>query len=112
MKSILQISTIAIVLMAFAFTSSAIAQSKPQPNKANVTQNGPKFIDEDGDGICDNAGKATERQYRHGGPGKGEGRGDCTGDQQRKQLRDGSGCDNPTAAPAESRARRGANSRK
>ncbi|MCZ7556606.1 MAG: hypothetical protein M5R41_09410 [Bacteroidia bacterium] len=98
MKTIFQISAIAIVLLAFAFNSSAVAQSNPKANKgSNTTQVGPKFIDEDGDGVCDNKGTNTGRQYRNGGKGQGQGQGqgECTGDHQRLRLRDGSCGDTP-----------------
>lgn len=95
MKSILHITTLAVVLFSFLLASNAVAQDKTQAQKgkANATQQqaktGPNFVDNDGDGICDNQGTGVGRQQRQG-KGQGTGTGECTGDHQRKRLRDGS----------------------
>ena len=96
MKTILQLTTLAIVLLTFALNSTARAQNDPKAKtaKTTTTQHGPNFVDEDGDGICDNAGTGVGKQNRKGGKGQGQGTGTCTGtgtgDHQRLRLRDGS----------------------
>ncbi len=116
MKSILQITALAVVLLAFAFNSTVVAQNGPKNTKGTTTtQVGPKFIDEDGDGVCDNAGTGTGTQYRGGGKGKGTGTGtgtgECTGDHQRLRLRDGS-CGDTPANRTGAKARKNTNSAK
>lgn len=97
----------AIALLVIALGSTASAQQK-QDGKNGVTQQtgqnqGPRFIDEDGDGICDHQGDGTSQQRQHArkgsGQGTGQGTGDCTGTAQRKRLRDAS-CGDDGAAPA------------
>ncbi|MDX9757651.1 MAG: hypothetical protein RBU27_00680 [Bacteroidota bacterium] len=100
----------AIALLVVAVSGSAFAQDKPgnKDAKAAVTQSGqqtpgPRFIDEDNDGICDHQkdGTARQRQGARQGAGKGagQGAGDCTGTAQRQRLRDGS-CGDGGATPA------------
>jgi|GEM_PF-4091185 len=97
MKNLLLFGTTALVLLGFVMSNTVSAQVKSNLAKENVTQSnprGPNFVDEDGDGICDHY---QEGKGQRQGPGKGLQKGDRTGDQQRKQLRDGS-CLGGTAA--------------
>lgn len=100
----------AIALLIVALGSSATAQDKQggKDGKAAVTQSGqqtpgPRFIDEDNDGICDHQkdGTARQRQGARQGAGKGaaQGAGECTGTAQRARLRDGS-CGDGGATPS------------
>lgn len=99
MKHITFIFAIALLVLALGSTASAQQKQAGKTGKAGVTQQtgenqGPRFIDEDGDGICDHQGDGTSQQRQHArqgtGSGTGQGTGDCTGTSQRKRLRDAS----------------------
>lgn len=103
----------AIALLVVALGSTASAQQK-QDGKAGVGQQtgqnqGPRFIDEDGDGICDHQKDGTARQRQHArtgqGQGQGQGTGDCTGTAQRKRLRDASCGDGAAPTSVQRRGR-------
>lgn len=74
---------------------------------------GVNFIDEDGDGICDNAGAnskgdagkgdAVRQRKQDGSCGQCEGDGECDGTQQR--IRDGSNGDGATGDTVKTRTR-------
>ncbi len=94
---------LAIAALLIGLGSSAAAQEK-QDGKADknaltkqTSQNpGPRFIDEDGDGICDHQKDGTANKRQHARQGAGKGAGQCTGTAQRARLRDGS-CENGAA---------------
>jgi hypothetical protein len=106
----------AFALLIVAFGSNAAAQQAQTGKDGKVAlqqqtgQNqGPRFVDADGDGICDNVNDGTrQRQHARQGTGKGlgQGNGDCTGTAQRKQLRDGSCGDGAAPAGAQRQGRR------
>ncbi|MBR9978430.1 MAG: hypothetical protein KFH87_10100 [Bacteroidetes bacterium] len=92
----------AFALLFVAYSGDAFAQNqrggddaKTALGKQNLDNRGPRFIDEDGDGICDHKADGTAGQRQHArigardgsGPGTGQGSGDGG---QRKRLRDGS----------------------
>ncbi|MAT39448.1 MAG: hypothetical protein CL946_07565 [Ectothiorhodospiraceae bacterium] len=91
MKNLLKYALAAFVLFGLAFTQVSYAQDDPTAGKQNRGQVKPNFVDEDGDGICDNntgePGTGTGSMHR-GGQGKGQGAGNGQGIHQR--LRDGS----------------------
>lgn len=106
MKHITFIFAITLLVIALGSTASAQQKQDGKDGKAALSQQtgqnqGPRFIDEDGDGICDRQGDGTARQRQHArqGNGQGQGNGDCTGTAQRKRLRDAS-CGDGSAAPA------------
>ena len=116
MKHITFIFAIALLVLALGSTASAQQKQAGKDGKAALSQQtgqnqGPRFFDEDGDGICDHQGDGTARQRQHarqgGGQGTGQGTGDCTGTAQRKRLRDASCGDGaaPTGVQRKGRAR-------
>jgi hypothetical protein len=78
MKRIINMAlTLAVILaLGVLFTDSASAQ-----NKGTKTQDGKGqyFIDQDGDGICDNVGTNMGQKMGNGMKGKGNGPKDGTG---------------------------------
>ncbi|MFZ1731781.1 MAG: hypothetical protein WBQ23_15895 [Bacteroidota bacterium] len=109
MKHITFLFAIAVLLV--GLNSNAAAQQKQagKDAKTAVTKTttqtpGPRFVDEDGDGICDHQADGTSQQRQHArqgaGNGTGNGTGQCTGTAQRARLRDGSCVDGDGATPA------------
>jgi hypothetical protein len=96
MKHILQATLILgfVLALGVAFTSEVSAQEKQQAQaKVQQGQRGALFIDEDGDGVCDNLGtKAATKagKMRMEKKGKSFGPGDGTGNKG-VGPRDGSG---------------------
>jgi hypothetical protein len=90
MKTLTSISVLAFFLLSFVLVSTSSAQEKETGKNANTTvekqskqKTGPRFVDEDGDGVCD--------QQRSGrGKGRGQHRNQESSEQKRDRLRDGS----------------------
>jgi hypothetical protein len=108
MKHLMTFALAAAVLFGLTFTQ-VNAQDNGGNGKGNQGQVKPNFVDEDGDGICDNnpgngTGTAVHQRKGQNGQGQGgngKGNGDCDGTQEHKRLRDGS-CEEggtPAAAP-------------
>jgi hypothetical protein len=88
---------LAIAALLIGLGSNAAAQEKQDGKadknaltKQNAQNPGPRFIDEDGDGICDHQKDGTAKQRQHARQGAGKGAGQCNGTAQRARLRDGS----------------------
>ena len=106
MKHFMTFALAAAVLFGLTLTQ-VYAQDGGGAGKKNQGQVKPNFVDEDGDGICDNnpgngTGTAVEQRKGQSGQGQGgNGTGSGNGAGQHKRLRDGS-CEDggtPTAAP-------------
>ncbi|MFA6438882.1 MAG: hypothetical protein WCX28_06200 [Bacteriovoracaceae bacterium] len=70
---------IVVFALASMFTESAMAQQK---GTGTPRGNGQFFIDQDGDGICDNFGTHQGQKMGSGGQGKGYGKKDGTGNKE------------------------------
>jgi hypothetical protein len=69
--------TLAVVFaLGVMFTDSAYSQHK---GTGSPKGNGQFFVDQDGDGICDNVGTHQGQKMGNGGQGKGYGKKDGTG---------------------------------
>ncbi|MBE0644696.1 MAG: hypothetical protein IH600_11500 [Bacteroidetes bacterium] len=99
MKHITFLFVITVLLVGLGSNASAQQKQDGKDGKTAVTKQttqnpGPRFIDEDGDGICDHQADGTSQQRQHArqgtGNGNGTGTGSCTGTAQRARLRDGS----------------------
>jgi uncharacterized low-complexity protein len=94
MKHITFLFAIALLVVALGSNASAQEKQTGKDGKSALTQTGqnqgPRFIDEDGDGICDNQKDGTAKQRQHARQGAKKGNGECTGTAQRARLRDGS----------------------
>lgn len=80
MKRIINMALTLSVILALGvlFTDTASAQEKgTKPQKEQ--KQGQYFIDQDGDGICDNVGTKMGQKMGNGGKGKGNGPKDGTG---------------------------------
>lgn len=95
MKTVHRIATLTILLFAFVLINTAAAQEKPvaKDTKSAVTEKqtksqGSRFIDENGDGVCDQHKGSNARQ-------KKSGNGSNCGSAHRGRMRDAS-CGNGT----------------
>ncbi|MFA6235473.1 MAG: hypothetical protein WC824_14955 [Bacteroidota bacterium] len=103
----------AIIVMLVGLSTSASAQQKKDGkstvNTTTVQTPGPRFVDADGDGICDHQTDGTSQQRQHArqgaGNGTGNGTGQCVGTGQRARLRDGSCTDGATPSGATRKGR-------
>ncbi len=104
MKHITFLFAIAVLLIGLSSNASAQQKQDGKDGKTAVTKQttqnqGPRFVDEDGDGICDHQADGTSNQRQHARRGTGNGTGQCTGTAQRARLRDGS-CGDDGATPS------------
>jgi hypothetical protein len=77
MKRIMN-AALALVLMSalgLMFTNDAAAQQKG----GGTGKRGALFVDQNGDGVCDNFGTTAGQKLGNGSQGKGYGPGDCSG---------------------------------
>lgn len=65
-----------VVALGLLFTDSASAQQK---GSTKAKSQGQFFVDQDGDGICDNVGTHSGQKMGNGSKGKGNGPKDGTG---------------------------------
>jgi hypothetical protein len=104
MKKLMTFALATAVLLGLTLTQVTYAQDNGGAGKRNQGQVKPNFVDEDGDGICDNnAGNGTGTAIcNEEGKGQGQGNGSGNGSGLHKRLRDGS-CEDggtPAAAPS------------
>jgi len=103
MKTITLLSLSFLLFFAVALSTTVHAQEKTNGKEAktavsakDVQNKGPRFVDQDGDGICDNQKEGRLRRNQNDR--------NCDGTHQRARLRDGS-CGDNTAAPTGSQRR-------
>lgn len=96
MKTLTSISVLAFFLLSFALVSTASAQEKETGKNATTTvekqskkKTGPRFVDENGDGVCDQQ-KTGHRK------GRRQHSNQANAERQRDRLQDGS-CGNSGA---------------
>lgn len=106
MKKLTLYALVATFLFGLALSQVSYAQVDPTGNLQNRSVVKPNFIDEDGDGICDNnTGGTGTGQMGQGGQGQGQGgqgSGSGNGTGIHLRLRDGSCIEEgtmPVAAP-------------
>ncbi|MBN1448421.1 MAG: hypothetical protein JXA28_10865 [Bacteroidetes bacterium] len=87
-----------LLLLTVSLSTTVSAQEKASGKEVKTTvrgenaqEKGPRFVDEDGDGICDH--------QKEGRLGRKQNSRNCDGTHQRARLRDGS-CSDNTAAPS------------
>ena len=93
MKSIFKVAVLSLGLLtavSFAYAGSGKGVKDGSGPKSTAAQRGPNYVDQNGDGICDNIDARVDRSgYRHG---KGYGAGkQAKGKGLRRGLRDGKG---------------------
>lgn len=89
MKSLFKVAVLSLCLLtavSFAYAGNGRGAKDGSGPKNTAAQRGPNYVDENGDGICDNIGARIGRRGRgHGAGNQARGRG------FRRGLRDGKG---------------------
>ncbi len=97
-KRLMSIGAVVVVIGALSlFSTGALAAAGPaEETGAQYGAAGEAFIDEDGDGVCDNVGTSTGNAYAYAyGYGDSRGTGECNGTGENFVDADGDGvCDN------------------
>jgi len=93
MKSIFKAAVLSLGLLmavSFAYAGSGKDVKDDSGPKNTAAQRGPNYVDQNGDGICDNTGAGVDRPGYRRGKGYGAGK-QARGKGLRKGLRDGKG---------------------
>jgi hypothetical protein len=96
MKNLLKsavLSLCMIMAVSFAYAANTAESADNTGKKTTEVQRGPNFVDENGDGICDNAGARLGKKGRRDGKGYGAGH-LAKGKGLRRGARDGKGAVN------------------